>query len=138
VPSTKATVTAKIWIEETATEPQRTALEEILKGKLGGLPWMILAATIDHWLETAYVPFEWRFDGPRSNYKAGTEVQVTLESMRNPVSGLEASARILLPNGLVCKELQPTATRNFSVFTRGLKIAAPGKYGLYTVTEHGN
>ena len=44
----------------------------------------------------------------------------------------------LLPNGLVCRELHPTATRIFSVFTRGLKIAAPGKYGFYAVTEHGN
>ena len=99
---------------------------------------MILASTIDHWLETAYVAFEWKFDGPRSHYKAGTEVQTALDSMRNPVSGLDASATILLPNGLVCKELHPTATRIYSVFTKGLKIAAPGRYGFYTVTEHGN
>jgi hypothetical protein len=130
--------TAKIWIEETASAPQRAALEDILKGRHDGTPWTILAATIDQWLDTAYVPFEWKFDGPRSSYRAGTEVQATLDSMRNPVSGAEAGATILLPNGLVCKELHPTATRIFSVFTRGLKIAAPGKYGFYAVTEHGN
>jgi hypothetical protein len=99
---------------------------------------MILAATIDTWLETAYVPFEWRFDGPRSSYKAGTEVQAAPDSMHNPLSGAEASATILLPNGLVCKELHPTATRIFSVFSKGLKIAAPGKYGFYAVADHGN
>jgi hypothetical protein len=130
--------TAKIWIEETASASQRAALEDIMKGRHDGAPWTILAATIDQWLDTAYVPFEWKFDGPRSSYKAGTEVQATLDSMRNPVSGAEAGATILLPNGLVCKELHPTATRIFSVFTRGLKIAAPGKYGFYAVTEHGN
>jgi hypothetical protein len=58
--------------------------------------------------------------------------------MRNPVSGLEAEATIFLPNGLVTKELHPTATRLYSVFTKKLKIAASGKYGFYTVTEHRN
>jgi hypothetical protein len=33
------------------------------------------------------------------------------------VTGIEAIATILLPNGLVCKELHPTATRVYSVFT---------------------
>ena len=99
---------------------------------------MILGSTIDTWLDTAYVPFEWHFDGSRSRFKAGTEVQAALESMRNAVSGADASATILLPNGMVCKELHTTATRTFSVFTRGLKVAAPGKYGFYAMTEHGN
>ena len=130
--------TARIWIDETASEAQRTALEEVLSGKHGGMPWMILSATVDQWLETARVPFEWHFDGPRSRFKAGNEIQMTLEAMRNPVSGLEAEATILLPNGLVTKELHPTATRLYSVFTKKLKIAASGKYGFYTVTEHRN
>jgi hypothetical protein len=130
--------TARVWIDEAASPPQRRALEEILHGKHGGLPWMILGATIDTWLETAYVPFEWTFDGTRSAFKAGTEVQVALDSMRNPVSGADVSASVMLPNGIVAKELHVTATRVFSVFTKGLKYAAPGKYGFYTTVQHGN
>jgi hypothetical protein len=130
--------TAKIWIDETASEEQRRALENILTGKPGGLPWMILASTIDNWLETAYVPFEWNYDGVQSSYKAGTEAKTTLEAMRNPVSGVEASAKILLPSGIVTTELEATSTRTFSVFTKGLKIAAPGKYGFFCTVEHSN
>jgi hypothetical protein len=130
--------TAKVWIDEAATEPQLRALDEILQGRHGGPPWMILGATVDTWLDTAYVPFEWHFDGPQSRFKAGTEVQAVLDSMRNAVTGADAKATILLPNGLVCKELHPTATRAFSVFTKGLKVAAPGKYGFYAVAEHSN
>jgi hypothetical protein len=130
--------TAKIWIEERASEGQRSALADILTGKLGGLPWIIFSATIDHWLDIAYVPFDWKYDGPHSYYKAGTEIQTALDSMRNPVSGAEARATILLPDGLVTKELHATATRVFSVFTKGLKIAAPGRYGFYSAVEHGN
>lgn len=130
--------TARLWIDETASEQQRRALERILQGEFGGMPWTIFAATIDHWIETAYVPFEWTFDGNRSSYTAGTEVKTALDAMRNPVSGNEAKATILLPDGIVTKELVPTATRTFSVFSKGLKIAAPGKYGFYCTVEHSN
>lgn len=130
--------TGRLWIEEAAGPRERAALEDILRGRPGGLPWSILAATVDHWLDTSYVPFEWKFDGVRSAYKAGTEVQAALEPMRNPVSGAEAAARVQLPAGIVARELDVTATRVFSVFSKGLKIAAPGKYGFYAVVEHGN
>ncbi len=130
--------TARIWMDETASAPQRSGVEDILRGTHGGMPWTILAATIDTWLETTPVPFEWKFDGARSSYKAGSAVHATLEPMRNPVTGLDTSATILLPNGLVCKKLDVTATRAFAVFSPGLKFAAPGKYGFYTTTEHGN
>ena len=49
-----------------------------------------------------------------------------------------AHAKIVLPNGLVCEELNATATRSFAVFANGLKFAAPGKYGFYTKVTHGN
>lgn len=130
--------TARIWIEETASEAQRQALDEILRGRLGGTPWAILAATIDEWLETTYVPFEWKHDGIRSRFKAGSEIQVALGAMQNPVTGAEASARVLLPNGIVAKELDVTATRTFSVFSNRLKFAAPGQYGFYALVEHAN
>jgi hypothetical protein len=129
--------TARIWIDDSASEDQRDALEGILQGKFAGMPWMVIASTVDHWLETAYVPFAWTYDGTRSSYNAGNQVRVTLDDMHNPVSGLEASATIVLPTGLVTKEVHATATKMYSVFSQGLKIAAPGKYGFYCTAEHG-
>ncbi len=129
---------AKIWIDEHASKEQRDALEGILTGKLGGIPWAIFAPTVDRWLEASFVPFEWKFDGPRSSYKGGNEIQASLDPMRNPVTGQETSAKVVLPGGLVCKELEVTSTKSFAVFTKGLKFAAPGKYGFYTHVEHGN
>jgi hypothetical protein len=128
----------KILIDERADKEQKDALDQILRGKLKGSPWEIFAPTIDTWLDTSLVPFEWRFDEAKSYYKAGTEAQAALEPMRNPVTGAEASAKIVLPNGLVCKELNVTSTKSFAVFTDGLKFAAPGKYGFYTNVQHGN
>jgi len=58
--------------------------------------------------------------------------------MTNPITGVETSARIILPGGIVCKEIDVPATKSFSVFTEGLKFAAPGKYGFYATVEHSN
>lgn len=102
------------------------------------MPWSVFSATVDRWLETSFVPFEWEFDGVKSRFKAGSEIQAVLDPMRNPVTGTEASTKILLPSGPVTKELNPTATKSFSVFTKGLKFAAPGKYGFYAMVEHGS
>ncbi len=129
---------AKVWIDEHSSQDQRDALKGILTGKLGGIPWAIFAPTVDSWLETSFVPFEWKFDGPRSSYKGGNEVQASLDPMRNPVTGQETSAKVVLPGGIVCNELEVTSTKSFAVFTKGLKFAAPGKYGFYTRVEHGN
>ncbi len=129
--------TAKIWIDENASKEQNSALGQILQGRLKGVPWGILGPTVDNWLESSVVPFEWKFDGSRSFVKAGGEVQASLDAMRNPVTGAETSAKIFLPNGMVTKELEVTSTRSFSVFTKGLKFAAPGKYGFYATVEHG-
>jgi hypothetical protein len=130
--------TGKIWIDEKASAEQRTGLVSILNGEYGGTPWNILGPIVDTWLDPSFVPFEWTFNGTKSSYRAGNEVRTDLDSMRNTVTGTEASAQIILPDGLVCKQLNVTGTRVFSVFTKGLKFAAPGKYGFYATVDHGN
>jgi hypothetical protein len=130
--------TTKIWIDEKASKDQRKALDQILRGKFEGRPWGIFSHTVDQWLETAFVPVEVTMDGSKSSYKAGMEAHAILTPMINPITGDEAKAKIVLPNGLVCEELNATATRSFAVFAKGLKFAAPGKYGFYTKVSHGN
>lgn len=129
--------TGKLFIDEKASRDQRHALEQILKGNLGGTPWPIFAKTIDTWFETSFVKFEWKFDGPKSYYKAGTEVLTALEPMRNPVTGVDMSAKIVLPYALTCHELNVTSTRSFSVFTDGMKFTAPGKNAWFGSAGHG-
>ena len=129
--------TARIWIDANATTEQRQALDEIVRGKHGGQPWVIFAPTVDHWLDTAFVPMEWELNRSRSRVKFGEELRLTMEPMRNPVTGKETSAKIVLPDGLTCKELNMTASETFSVFAPGLKYAWPGKMSWYGATEHG-
>ena len=115
--------TAKIWMDESARAEQRSALEDILKGKFGGMPWVIIAATVDTWLDTAYVPFEWNYEETRSSVNAGNQIRITLDTMKNPVSGLDATATILLPNGIITKELHATDPPPLKFSNRGCQYA---------------
>jgi len=128
--------TGKVWIDARATGDQRQALDRIVKGQMAGKPWPIFAPTIDTWLDTSFVPLEWQFDGARSRYKFGEELRLTMASMRNPVTGMDVAAKIVLPDGLTCKELNMTASETFSVFAPGLKYAWPGKMAWFGSTEH--
>ncbi len=130
--------TAKIFIDSKASKEQRFLLEQIIKGNFKGRPWPIFAPTFDVWLDAEFVPFEWKFDGVRSSYRAGDQVIAVLETMRNPVTGAEVSSKIVLPDGLTANELNVTSTRTFSVFSRGLKYAHPGKNAWYSVVKHGS
>jgi hypothetical protein len=130
--------TAKLFVDEKASKEQRIALDQIVRGKFKGRPWTIFVPTFDLWLDTSFVPFEWSFRGARSYFKGGEQVLARLEPMRNPVTGEEVSAKIVLPDAIVCSELNVTSTKAFSVFTDGLKYAAPGKNAWYGSVQHGN
>lgn len=129
--------TAKVWIDASGTDEQRQVLDQIVRGRMGGAPWTIFAPTIETWLDTSFVSLDWHVDGVRSRYKFGDEVRLTMQPMRNPVTGKEVAAKILLPEGLTCHELNMTASETFSVFASGLKFAWPGKMAWYGATEHG-
>jgi hypothetical protein len=130
--------TAKLYVDETADGMQREALGRVVKGQAGGSPWPVFAKTFDRWLETAFVKFEWKFDGPNSRYKAGDGVLAALEPMRNPVTGVDYEAKVVLPEGLTCKELNVTSTRSFSVFAPGLKYSHQGKNAWFGTSTHSN
>jgi hypothetical protein len=129
--------TAILLIDEKASSKQRELIENIAKGKFGGRPWPIFAPTIDKWLKTDYVPFDWKFDGPNSHVVAGEQLRVFLQPMRSPVTGNETSAKIMLPQGLLTYEENVTSTQTFSVFTDGLKYAWAGRNAWYATVEHG-
>ena len=129
--------TAKLLIDERASSEQRDLIERILRGELGGKPWPIFSPTIDRWLATSFVPIQWKSDGAHSEVVAGDQLRVALQPMTNPVTGKEVSAKIMLPDGLITKEENVTATKTFSVFADGLKYAWPGRTAFYATVQHG-
>ena len=129
--------TTKLLIEARASAAQQEAIEQIAKGERGGKPLPLLAKTISLWRPVLFVPFEWSFDGPRGGVSAGEVLKTVLQPMRNPVSGKEVNAKIILPDGILTCEENVTTTQTFSVFADDFKYAWPGRNAWYGTVEHG-
>jgi hypothetical protein len=106
--------TAIAFYDERADADQRGALLALLAGDAGG-PWEIFRATYEFAREPAPAPYEVALAGDRSRLRIGDAVELETEPIRNVVTGAEVHPRILLPEGLVVKELAALSSRRFSV-----------------------
>jgi hypothetical protein len=117
---------ALVLVDERADDVQRSALETLISGDAGG-PWGILAWT---W-PTVHGPFateyELELNGVRSTLRAGDYVELVGGPMRNPVSGDETSAGIVLPQGILVKAADLGASESFRV-ANGISYDHTGQY----------
>jgi hypothetical protein len=115
-----------ILIDERADAAQRSAIDVLLGGKVGG-PWGVLAWTwpkIHGPFATSYDLF---LDGVKSRLKCGEHVAIEGTPIRNPVSGAESSPGVILPQGIIFKKGDLGATSSFRV-TSGIAYDHSGKY----------
>ncbi|HUR19908.1 MAG TPA: DUF1326 domain-containing protein [Vicinamibacterales bacterium] len=117
---------ALILIDDRATAAQRTAIEELLAGQIGG-PWAILGWTwpkVHGPFDSAY---EITFDGVNTRMKCGDYVEVEGGPIRNPVTGAEAHPGVTLPQGIIFKKGALGASTRFRV-SSGVEYDHSGKY----------
>ena len=88
--------------DERADDRQREALEALLRGGEGG-PWGVFINTYEL-LDVIPAPVEFEADGERSRYKIGDYAELQVEPIKNPVTGDEIRAAVVLPSGLVFNE----------------------------------
>lgn len=95
-------------IDEKTTPEQRAALMAIDTGKEGGPYFEILSAVCPTQLETVFKPITFEVD--RKERQARLEIpgigETRTEPIKNPVTGEEHRARIVLPNGFEYKEAE--------------------------------
>jgi hypothetical protein len=101
------------YIDETADDDQREALESLLRGGEGG-PWGIFINTYEL-LDIIPAPIEVEVNGESSRYKIGDHAELQMEPIKNPVSGAEVRAAVVLPTGLVFNEGWCAASTTFRV-----------------------
>jgi hypothetical protein len=99
--------------DERADERQREALEALLRGGEGG-PWGIFINTYEL-LDIIPAPVEFESNGEHSRYKIGDYAELQVEPIKNPVTGAEVRAAVLLPSGLVFNEGWCAASGVFKV-----------------------
>jgi len=104
---------AILLIDERGDAHQREALRKIGAGEVGG-PFAVFLNTYSL-VNTTYAPFEIHIDGPRSRVRIGAAVQLELESIRNPVTGVELSPMVMLPQGMLYNESVRYSSKVFRV-----------------------
>ncbi|MBA3645275.1 MAG: DUF1326 domain-containing protein [Gemmatimonadaceae bacterium] len=117
---------ALILVDERANPEQRSALETLVGGKVGG-PWGVLGWTWPKVHGPHAVAYEVKFDGVQSRVKCGDHVEVECSPIRNPVSGAEVHPGVVLPEGIIFKQGDLGATTRFRV-SRGVEYDHSGKY----------
>ena len=95
-------------IDEHATVAQREALRALDSGTHGGLIWEIFAAVCPTVLEPLSAPI--RFEVDRERRRAIVRIpavgEIEAEPIKNPVTGEEHRARIVLPQGFEFTEAE--------------------------------
>jgi hypothetical protein len=104
---------AIVLIDERGDEQQREALRRIASGEAEG-PFGAFINTY-RIIATHYTPFDVVIDGPHSRAVIGDIVQLDMESIRNPVTGVELSPMVVLPQGMMYKESTRYSSTRFRV-----------------------
>jgi hypothetical protein len=130
--------TLTAFIDERANQEQRRALENIVLGKLGGLPFEILATTFSTVQETRFVPFEFRLAGRNSGARIGNDVAFDLEPVKNPVTGEPEFVRIEHATGFIFRGAEVVSARELSVSAGTINFQYSDKAGFVTEVHYQN
>jgi len=117
---------AVIVIDENADDDQRSAIERLLSGQIGG-PWGILAWTWPTVHGPYPAPYTVTFDGMNTRVKGGDFLEIECGPIRNPVSGAEAHPGVVLPEGIIFKQGDLGTTTRFAL-SKGIQYDHSGKY----------
>ncbi len=125
---------ALVLVDEKADESQRRAIEELVRGEMGG-PWALFASTWNEVYGPLTARYEVYINGDRSEVRAGDIMQLELEPIKNPVTGAESHPRVVLPEGIIIKEGSLVASKSFSV-KDGVSYDHSGKYAAFGPFEY--
>ncbi len=118
-----------VYLDSRAEGAQREALEAIATGQAGG-PIGIFMSTVTNGIEVLSAPLEMTFDGKNSHFSVGDAIDVAFEPIRNPVTGHEHQASILLPQGMIAKREDHFSSKTFDVNAPGLSFSYPGQAAI--------
>jgi hypothetical protein len=130
--------TVTIFIDEHASREQREALENIAFGKLGGLPFEILATTFSTVQPTEFVPIEFHLDGRNSWTRVGENIAFNLEPVKNPVTGDPEFVRIEHATGFIFRGAEVVSARDIRVSSGSINFGYTNKAGFVTEVHYHN
>lgn len=124
---------AVCYVDERASEAQRSALSVLLRGELGG-PWGLFIKT--YALEAPVTArFDVSLEGHSSRASIGDAIALELQTIRNPVTQAEVHPEVVLPEGLVVKRGSMAASKVFRA-GEGMGYDHSGKYAAFGRFEY--
>jgi hypothetical protein len=118
---------AAIYIDEGASPAQRDAITQILSGQVGG-PFGVLAGTLSHVIGPQFAGINLQVAGKDSVVEIAGRIKLSFQPIRNPVTKIEASPKVVLPQGFIFKEGEQYTSKEFWVnASPELTFAHPGK-----------
>jgi hypothetical protein len=130
--------TVALFIDERANQEQREALENIGFGKLGGMPFEVLATTFTTVQETRYVPFEFRLDGRNSSLRIGDQIAFDLEPIMNPVTSQPEFVRVAHSTGFIFRDAEAVSARDLRVSCGDINFQCSNKAGFVCEVHYQN
>jgi hypothetical protein len=126
------------FIDEMASPPQREALELILTGQAGGMPFEILKTLFTKFMETQFVPIRFDLQGKNSSVEVAGAIQAAFEPIKNPVTGEAESIRVEHGTGFMFKGADCVSARQNRASTPMINFNWPNKAGFVTRVKYGN
>ena len=130
--------TVCLFVDEKASPEQRAALLEIGSGQAGGLPFEILATTFSTVLEPRFVPFEFSLKGVESSARLGEKFRITLEPIKNPVTGAAEEVAVDHGTGFIFQRAECASAREGAVELEEFSFSYPDKAGFFARIHYGN
>lgn len=130
----------QLIVDERASPAQREALIAIDSGAEGGMLFEIFAAVCPTVVPPLFAPIELSVDRERRRGRLRIPGigESEVEPIRNPVTGEEHRARIVLPDGFEYKEAEMGNTRRFWVKTSHLSFAHENCYAQLNAFDWSN
>lgn len=130
---------AQGFVDENANEAQREALFKILDGEEQEptTAFNIFGSTIEKEFDPVFSKIEFDFDleGRTGGFRVPGHLEMSLEPIKNPVTGAPHRAKIVLPEGFEFREAE-MASGTFSG-TGGIIFENSNCYGFLTVVAYG-
>jgi hypothetical protein len=94
--------------------------------------------TISKVLEPQFVPFKFSFNGKNSSFQVGNGIEVTVESIKNPVTGEPESVRVQHATGFIFKEAECVSAAKMQANAGELKFSWPNKAAFVAQVKYNN
>jgi hypothetical protein len=100
--------TMHLIVDERATDEQRRALADLASARHGGAFWEIFSAVCPNQPPPKFLPIQFESDRARrvARLRIDGIVETNVGPIKNPVTGEEHRAKIVLPNGFEYKEAE--------------------------------